>query len=79
MASERPYKDANSLEMAVKAIARNSGQDAGRAIEAYYTGRFLERVFSEDEPAFVLKGGRGMLTRTFKARYTSDTDRRLSC
>lgn len=74
MASERLYKDANSLEMAVKAAARNSGQDTGRAIEAYYAGRFLERIFSEDEPAFVLKGGRGMLARTVKARYTSDTD-----
>ena len=74
MANERPYKDANSLEMAVKAAARNSEQDTGKAIEAYYAGRFLERVFSEDEPAFVLKGGRGMLARTVKARYTSDTD-----
>lgn len=74
MTNKHRYKDANSLEMAVKAAARNSEQDTNKAIEAYYVGRLLERVFSEDEPAFVLKGGRGMLARTAKARYTSDTD-----
>ena len=72
--SERAYKSAAALEMAVKSAARKSGQDVGKAIEAYYPGRLLERVFSEESPSFVLKGGRGMLARTVDARYTRDTD-----
>lgn len=72
--SERKYKAARDLEMAVKEAARKSNQDTGRAIENYYTGRLIERVFSEKEPAFVLKGGRGMLARTINARHTRDTD-----
>lgn len=72
--SERKYKAARDLEMAVKAAAKKSNQDTGRAIENYYTGRLIERVFSEKEPAFVLKGGRGMLARTVNARHTRDTD-----
>ena len=60
--------------MAVKAAAKASGQDVNKAIEAYYAGRFLERVFSQSEPSFVLKGGRSILARTVKARYTRDTD-----
>lgn len=72
--TDRKYKSAKALEMAVKAAAKKSGQDVGKAMEAYYAGRFLERVFSEPNPAFVLKGGRGMLARTANARYTVDTD-----
>ena len=71
---ERTYKDATALEMAVKTAARKSGQDVGKAIEAYYPGRLLERIFSVEEPRFVLKGGRSILSRTVDARYTRDTD-----
>ncbi len=71
---ERVYKNAAALEMAVKAAARRSGQDVGKAIEAYYPGRLLERVFSVEEPTFILKGGRGVLARTTDARFTRDTD-----
>lgn len=60
--------------MAVRDAARKSTQDTNRAIEAYYSDRLLERVFSEAEPSFVLKGGRSILARTINARYTRDTD-----
>lgn len=72
--TDRKYKNARAMEMAVKEAAKKSGQDVSKAIEAYYASRLLERVFSEPEPAFVLKGGRGMLARTVSARYTRDTD-----
>lgn len=71
---DRIYKNASALEMAVKTAARKSGQDVGKAIEAYYPGRLLERVFSEPDSPFVLKGGRSVLARTVNARYTRDTD-----
>ncbi|WP_216387063.1 nucleotidyl transferase AbiEii/AbiGii toxin family protein [Arcanobacterium phocae] len=72
--TERRYRTARALELAVKESAKKSSQDTNRAIEGYYAGRFLERIFSEDPPAFILKGGRGMLARTIDARYTRDTD-----
>lgn len=68
------YRSALALEQAVKAAARKSGQDVGRAVEGFYAGRLLERVFSEERKPFVLKGGRGILARTVDARYTTDTD-----
>ncbi len=74
MPTERTYKDSRSLEMAIKAAAKKSDQDTGKAIEAYYPGRLLERIFSEPEPSFVLKGGRSILARIVDARYTRDTD-----
>jgi hypothetical protein len=68
------YKTARALEMALKEAARRSGRDVNRAMADFWHGRLLERVFSEDDPSFVLKGGRGMLARTPSARYTRDTD-----
>ena len=68
------YRSALALEQAVKAAARKSGQDVGRAVEGFYAGRLLERGFSEERKPFVLKGGRGILARTVDARYTTDTD-----
>ena len=70
----REYRSALALEQAVKAAAKRSGQDVGRAVEGFYAGRLLERVFSEERKPFVLKGGRGILARTIDARYTTDTD-----
>lgn len=70
----KEYRSALALEQAVKAAARRSGQDVGRAVEGFYAGRLLERVFSEERKPFVLKGGRGILARTLDARYTTDTD-----
>ncbi|USR79011.1 nucleotidyl transferase AbiEii/AbiGii toxin family protein [Arcanobacterium pinnipediorum] len=72
--TERRYRTARALELAVKESAKKSSQNTNHALEGYYTGRFLERIFSEDPPAFILKGGRGMLARTIDARYTRDTD-----
>lgn len=72
--NQKSYNTPAALEMAVKAAARKSSQDTGKAIEAYYSGRLLERVFSEEVPRFVLKGGRSILARTTDARYTRDTD-----
>lgn len=60
--------------MAVKEAARKSERDTNRALSDYYNGRLVERIFSEAAPAFVLKGGRGMLARNVRARYTRDTD-----
>lgn len=70
----KEYQSALALEQAVRAAARRSGQDVGRAVEGFYAGRLLERVFSEERKPFVLKGGRGILARTVDARYTTDTD-----
>lgn len=70
----REYRSALALEQAVKAAAKKSGQDVGRAVEGFYVGRLLERVFSEERKPFVLKGGRAILARTIDARYTTDTD-----
>ena len=58
MMVNKEYRSALALEQAVKAAAKKSGQDIGRAVEGFYTGRLLERVFSEEEKPFVLKGGR---------------------
>ena len=70
----KEYQSALALEQAVRAAARRSGQNVGRAVEGFYVGRLLERVFSEEKKSFVLKGGRGILARTVDARYTTDTD-----
>lgn len=68
------YKDSRSLEMAIKAAAIASDTDTNKAIEGFYFDRFLCRVFSEPEPAFILKGGQSMLARTKAARTTRDID-----
>lgn len=70
----KEYISALALEQAVKAAAKKSGQSVGRAVESFYAGRLLERVFSEERKPFVLKGGRGVLARTLDARYTTDID-----
>lgn len=68
------YKTPKALEMAVKAAAKSSSMDTGRAIEAFYFHRLLCRVFRGDKPVFVLKGGQAMLARTVDARVTRDID-----
>lgn len=59
---------------AVKAEARKSLWDAQRAIGSFPKDRLLCRIFSEENPAFILKGGQGMLARTDAARETRDID-----
>ena len=66
------YKTPKALEQAVKAVAVKSDRDTSRAIAGFYHDRFLCRVFSADEPAFVLKGGQSMLAKIPNARETRD-------
>jgi hypothetical protein len=74
------YKDARSVEMAIKAAAGTAHKvDPSRKIEdlirqAHYD-RFLCRIFSGgDGSEWVLKGGSGMLARVPNARRTLDID-----
>ena len=68
------YKTSNALEMAVKAAAKDSPLDTGRAVSGFYYHRLLCRIFSDPEGGFVLKGGQSMLARTVDARATRDID-----
>ncbi len=68
------YRTPAALEMAVKAAAKASPLDTGLAISGFYYHRLLCRVFSEEEPGFVLKGGLSVLARTIDARATRDID-----
>ncbi|MCQ4848475.1 nucleotidyl transferase AbiEii/AbiGii toxin family protein [Gordonibacter pamelaeae] len=60
--------------MAVKAAAKASSLDTGRAVSGFYFHRFLCRIFSRQDSPFVLKGGQSMLARTADARATRDID-----
>ncbi len=62
------------MEQAVKAAAKASGRDVNKAIQAFYHDRFLCRVFSAEDPGFILKGGQSMLARIPSARETRDID-----
>lgn len=68
------YQTGRALEKAVKDIAKKSRQDVGKAIDDFYHGRLLERIFSEPSPSFILKGGRSMLARYVDVRRTQDSD-----
>lgn len=68
------YRTAEALGMAVKSAARKSPLDTSMAIRGFYYDRFLCRVFSEDEPAFLLKGGQGCSPERPSARSTTDVD-----
>lgn len=72
--AEMRYKSARALEQAVNAAARKSGRDVGKAIDGFYKDRLLCRIFSQDEPAFVLKGGQSQLARRVDARESRDID-----
>lgn len=52
----RAYKTAGALKMAVKAAAKASPMDTGRAVESSWFHRLLCRVFQEPDSGFVLKG-----------------------
>lgn len=68
------FKTARAMEMAVKEAAKASPIDTNKAIKNFYLDRLLCRVFSEEEPAFILKGGQSMLARTVDARVSRDID-----
>lgn len=72
--NETRYKTGTALHSAVKAAAEKSQQDVGKAIDDFYHGRLLERIFSESSPSFILKGGRSMLARYVDVRRTRDSD-----
>lgn len=63
-----------SLTQRVNAAARKSQRNTGRAVEGFYLDRLLCRVFSEDEPSFVLKGGQSQLARRLTSRESRDID-----
>jgi len=60
------YRTPNALEMAVKAAAKDSPLDTGRAISSFYFHRLLCRIFSDSDRKFVLKGGQSMLAANIK-------------
>ena len=68
------YKTYRAMEQAVKAAAKASGRDVNKAIQGFYHDRFLCRVFSPDEPSFILKGGQSMLAHIPNVRETRDID-----
>ena len=63
-----------ALEMAIKAAAKASPLETGRAVSGFYFHRLLCRVFSKPDSPFMLKGGQSMLARTMDARATRDID-----
>ena len=68
------FESAAQFDRAVKKSIRESGKEPGTAYREMLRDRFLCRVFSEDEPSFILKGGSGMLARIPEARATKDVD-----
>ena len=68
------YRTPEALEMAVKAAAKASPLDTGRAVSGFYFHRLLCRVFANEDSPFLLKGGQSMLARTVDARATRDID-----
>lgn len=68
------FSNPQAVLSALKNVALSSKRDTGKVMEAFSKDRFLCRVFSEKEPAFVLKGGQSMLARTTFARETRDID-----
>lgn len=71
---EPKYKTPRALEQAVKSAAQKFPMDTNKAIRSFYFDRLLCRIFSEEHPAFVLKGGQGMIARTLNTRSTRDID-----
>ncbi|MCL2137587.1 MAG: nucleotidyl transferase AbiEii/AbiGii toxin family protein [Coriobacteriia bacterium] len=68
------YKTSAGLEQAVKEAARKSNRPVQVIQEEYYRSRLLARIFTNDTPSFVLKGGAGILARIPDARRTRDID-----
>lgn len=54
------YKTSEDLDKAIKAAAKASPMDTGRAYAGFFFHRLLCRVFSDPDPRFLLKGGLGM-------------------
>ena len=67
------YENAAQFDRAAKRSIKNTGKDPGIAYREMLRDRFLCRVFSEDDPRFLLKGGSGMLAR-IPTRASKDID-----
>jgi hypothetical protein len=78
MPDERTYATGAAADAAIKSAARNAARSSSPSahdlINQAVFDRFLCRVFADDEPAFVLKGGTGMLARMPRSRATLDID-----
>lgn len=72
--TKKTYNTPSALESAVKTAAQASSLDTSRAIELFKYDRFLCRIFSSEDPQFVLKGGQSILARIIDARTTRDVD-----
>ena len=68
------YENASQFDRAVKKSIKDSGKDPGAAYREMLRDRFLCRIFSEDDPRFILKGGANLLARIPDARATKDVD-----
>ena len=68
------YRASEDLDKAIKAAAKASPMDTGRAYAGFFFHRLLCRVFSDPDASFLLKGGLSMLARTIDARATRDID-----
>ncbi|XWQ13314.1 nucleotidyl transferase AbiEii/AbiGii toxin family protein [Clavibacter michiganensis] len=72
------YSSGPAARAAIKTAAQKAAQGAspsvGDLIKQTMFDRFLCRVFADDEPMFVLKGGTGMLARMPRSRSTLDID-----
>ena len=71
---EHAYPTPGAFDRAVKKAVRLSGAEPGAGYRQALRDRFLCRVFSGGNDAFVLKGGSGLLARIPDARATRDVD-----
>ncbi len=71
---EHAYASPDAFDRAVKKAVKQSGAEPGAGYRQALRDRFLCRVFSGGNEAFVLKGGSGLLARIPDARTTRDLD-----
>lgn len=78
MPDVRRYRSPTAFRQAadakLRAVATSSGRTLAELRREFLYQRFLARVFAGNEPAWVLKGGIGLLTRLPGARHSRDID-----
>ncbi|MBD3322522.1 MAG: hypothetical protein GF350_15580 [Chitinivibrionales bacterium] len=78
MSTSKKYTSPNSmrtaLEERLKSESRSSGRDLMRLRRHVAFDRFLARIFSDDTPGLVAKGGYSLELRIHTARTTKDVD-----
>ena len=67
------YENAAQFDRAAKRSIKNTGKDPGIAYREMLRDRFLCRVFSEDDPRFLLKGG-PECSHAYPTRASKDID-----